>query len=498
MMKNRLKILFVSSEVAPFAKTGGLADVSSALPKALFEAGHDVRVMMPKYGCISERKYVLRDVIRLRKIPVVIRGKEYAVSAKSAFIPETKVQVYFLEYKPFFDKKDLYVDSKTGKDFANNAERFALFCRAALETTRLLHWEPDVIHCNDWPTALIPWLLKNDYAEDVFFEKTRSVLSLHNVAFQGAFEPSVLPKIGLPAELAREGGNMEFYGRVNFLKLGSLYADFLTTVSPTYAHEIQSSEVMGAGLDSVFRARKKELIGILNGVDYTIWNPEVDPLIPSKYGAANLKDKLENKKALTERCALPFSPDVPLIGMITRLAEQKGFDILLEAAEKIFELNLQLVILGTGDSLYEKRLVELQKKFPQKLSLHITFDDDLAHLIEAGCDCFLMPSRFEPCGLNQLYSLRYGTLPIVHATGGLADTIVDLNRDPAKGTGFVFSEYSASALFDAIQRAVESYIDTKNWQKTAKRAMKLDFSWKTSAEKYVKLYSKLDSIKRKN
>ncbi|HNR67304.1 MAG TPA: glycogen synthase GlgA [bacterium] len=498
MMKNRLKILFLSSEVAPFAKTGGLGDVSGALPKALYEAGHDVRVMMPKYGCISERKYVLRDVIRLRKIPLIMGGKEYAALAKSAFIPDTKVQVYFLENKPFFDKKDLYIDPRTGKDFANNAERFALFCRAALETTKLLHWEPDVIHCNDWQTALIPWLLKNDYSNDGFFAKTRTVLSLHNVAFQGVFEPAVLAKIGLPQELGQKDGDMEFYGRVNFLKLGALSADYLTTVSPSYAQEIQQNETLGAGLDPIFRARKRELVGILNGVDYSIWNPEIDSLIPAKYNAASLKEKLVNKQALAEQSGLNFDPTVPIIGMISRLTEQKGFDILLEGAEKIFALNLQLIILGTGESRYETGLKALQRKFPQKLALHFKFDDELAHLIEAGSDCFLMPSRFEPCGLNQLYSLKYGTLPIVHATGGLADTIIDVTKDPAKGNGFVFQEYSASALYEAIERAVGEFVAGKEWQKIVKRAMRLDFSWKSLAEKYVKLYHKLDSLKRKN
>jgi starch synthase len=492
-MKNRLRILFLASEVAPFAKTGGLADVASALPKALYEKGHDVRVMMPKYGSISERRYVLRDVIRLKKIPVKMAGDTHNVSAKSAFIPDTKVQVYFLDYKSYFEGQDLYVDSKTGKDLPNNPERFALFCRAALETTKLLHWEPDVIHCNDWQTALIPWILKNEYRSDDFFNDTSTLLSLHNMAYQGVFSPDVLPRIGLPETLVEEGEAMHFHGQANFLKLGILTSDYLTTVSPTYAQEIQSDETLGAGLQDILKERRQHLSGILNGVDYRVWNPEVDESIHVAYDPATLEKKSENKKALLESVNLPYDESTPTIGMISRLAEQKGFDLLLEAMDDLMKMDVQLVILGTGDPAIHKKLESLASTYSQRIAISFTFDDQLAHQIEAGSDLFLMPSRYEPCGLNQMYSLKYGTLPVVHAVGGLADTVVDVDEHPNKGNGFVFASYDAAHLVKAVTRAVKHYEDPKGWQKIIKRAMKQDFSWESSADHYIKLYQQLIS-----
>ncbi len=326
-MKSKLKILFLSSEVSPFAKTGGLADVSRSLPKALFEMGHDVRVIMPKYGPISERKYILREVIRLKKIPIRMAGKEHVTNAKSAFIPDSKVQVYFLDYKHYFGRPDLYVDSKTGKDYPDNAERFMLFNRAVLETTKLLHWQPDVIHCNDWQTAMIPWLLKHEYADDPFFENTRTLLSVHNLAYQGSFDKSVAPKIGLEDD-SDNGSEFEIYGKINFLKTGLVFADAITTVSPTYAREIQNDEELSAGLQSVLQSRKNDIYGILNGVDYSIWDPEKDDLIAANYSANDLSGKLDNKKVLAETAGLPFDEKVPIIGMVSRLVDQRGLTFL--------------------------------------------------------------------------------------------------------------------------------------------------------------------------
>ncbi|HOH06387.1 MAG TPA: glycogen synthase GlgA [bacterium] len=496
-MKNRLRVLYLSTEVAPFAKTGGLADVASALPKALFEQGHDVRVMMPKYGNISERRYTLREVIRLKDIPIGVGGQEHVVSAKSAFLPETKVQVYFLDYKPFFERSDYYVDSATGKDFPDNAQRFFLFCKAVLETIKLLHWEPHIIHCNDWQTALIPWLLKNHYQDDPFFAKAITVLSIHNLAFQGIFPQSVLPELGLAAELGQAGTDLEFYGKVSFLKAGIRSADLITTVSPTYSAEIQSDPELGCGLQGVLLERKEDLCGILNGVDYGIWNPEKDALIPVKYSAATLKDKEKNKKALAKEAGFPFDPTVPVVGMISRLTSQKGFDLVAAAIDDLLKLKIQLVILGTGDPVYHKQLEKLAKAHPKQVALFLKFDDTLAHLIEAGSDMFLMPSLYEPCGLNQMYSLKYGTIPIVRKTGGLADTIIDADADPTNGNGFVFAEYKAKAMVDAVRRAVAAFRDEKGWQKLIKRCMKQDFSWQLAADKYIRLYLKLETAKKK-
>ena len=497
-MKNRLKILFLSSEVAPFAKTGGLADVSSALPKAFFDLGHDVRIMMPKYGSINERKYVLREVIRLKKIPVTMGGVEYITSAKSAFIPDTKVQVYFLEYKPFFDRADLYVDPKTKLDYPDNPERYALFCKAVVQTIKVLHWEPQIIHCNDWQTALIPWMLRNSLNQDPFFARTRSLLSIHNLAYQGTFSSEHLPGLGIPESLAESGSEMEFYGKLNFLKAGILNADTITTVSPTYAREIQGDSDLSSGLGDVLQSRRRDIYGILNGADYTLWDPETDPLIARNYSAASLKDKVENKRTLCEKCGMSFDPDIPVIGMISRLTEQKGFDLICDGFDELMALGVQLVILGTGDPKYHDELSEWCRKYPQQTALHLRFDNNLAHLIEAGSDIFLMPSRFEPCGLNQMYSMKYGTIPVVRNTGGLADTVIDAAEQPGKGTGFLFEAFESGAMIAAVRNAKEAYNDRSGWGRLMKRAMKNNFSWTSAAEKYIKLYSKLENKRQRN
>jgi starch synthase len=490
-MKNKFRILFLSSEVAPFAKTGGLADVCSSLPKALFEQGHDVRVIMPKYGQISERKYVLREVIRLKKIPVRMGNSEHNTSARSAFIPDSKVQVYFLEYKHYFGRNDLYVDSATGKDFADNAERFMLLSRATLEIIKLLHWQPQIIHCNDWQSAMIPWLLKHDYAGDPFFTDIRALLSIHNMAYQGSFGRELLPKIGISADNADAVAETIMYDRINFLKTGLLTANAITTVSPTYAHEIQQDEVFGAGLMEILRSRSNDIYGILNGVDESIWNPETDPFLPVHYSSNEVEPKLESKKALLERAGLPFDEQIPVIGVVSRLVDQKGFDLIADVVDKMMSLKCQLVVLGLGDEKYHRFFQDAVKRFPQQAAVFLMFDEELAHLVEGGSDIFLMPSRFEPCGLNQMYSLKYGTLPVVRKTGGLADTIIDFVSDPERGNGFVFGDYDSNAMLGAVQNAVKTFQDIKTWRKIQKRGMKADFSWKSSAENYVKVYQKL-------
>lgn len=493
-MKNRMRILFLASEVSPFAKTGGLADVTSSLPKALYEMGHDVRIIMPKYGSISERKYILREVIRLKKIPVQMGKTEHITCVKSAFIPDSKVQVYFLDYTPYFGRNDLYVDSKTGKDYPDNAERFMLLCRAVLETTKLLHWQPQVMHCSDWQTAMIPWLLKHELTDDPFFTNTSTLLSVHNLAYQGSFDKTVLPQLGISNGYGKP--DLEIYERVNFLKAGLLTADAISTVSPTYANEIQTDDELSAGLKDVLWQRKEDIYGILNGVDYSVWSPENDSFI-TQYDAENLQGKMANKKTLTQKAKLPFDEESPLIGIVSRLVDQKGFDLIAEVIEKIISLKAQLVILGTGDKKYHKLFEKAAKSYPNNFAVFLKFDEELAHLIEAGSDMFLMPSRFEPCGLNQMYSLRYGTVPIVRKTGGLADTVVDFVQEPEKGNGFLFEEYHSNAMLNAVQNAVKAFHDRKNWNKIQRRGMKADFSWHNSAESYIKLYQKLDARRRK-
>ena len=484
-----LKICFVSSEVSPFAKTGGLADVAAALPAALKNMEQDVRLMMPKYRMINDRKYVLRDVIRLREVHVELGGKVRTASGKTAFLPNTKVHVYFLFIPELFDRKGIYQDPATGKDFEDNAERFAYFSKAVVETLKLLYWQPDIIHCNEWQTALIPYYLKTVYADEEFFQGTKTVLTLHNLAYQGIFPLELAPQLGIEEKEAQPGGAFELNGQLNLLKGGILYADAITTVSERYAQEITTAE-FGFGLEGVLKQRQKDLYGILNGVDYSVWNPETDRYLAAKYDAKSLDKKVENKKALCNQFKLPFQAETPLIGMVTRLVEQKGIDLVVDGIDELMKRGIQMVILGTGEEKYQTALKAAAEKYPEQLAVHFKFDEKLAHLIEGGADMFLMPSRFEPCGLNQMYSLKYGTVPIVRETGGLADTVENVDPQTGKGTGFTFQEFSVEAMLDAVDRALAAFQDKATWAKIQKAGMRKDFSWENSAKKYLKVYEK--------
>ena len=486
----QLKICYVSSEVVPFAKTGGLADVAGALPVALKEMDQDVRLMMAKYKSINERKFVLREVIRLKEVLVELAERKLVADGKTAFLPNSKVHVYFLHIPEYFDRKDLYVDSKTGKEFEDNAERFAFFSKAVLETLKLLYWQPDIIHCNEWQTALIPFYLKTHYKDDEFFRNTRTVLTLHNLAYQGNYPLEKAEKIGIPSEYVQPGREFEFNGRLNLLKGGILFADKINTVSKRYAEEVMTDPEYGFGFEKILQQRKKDFYGILNGVDYSVWNPESDSLIPVNYGPDSLEKKVENKKVLCRQNGLSFDANVPIIGIISRLVDQKGFDLIAEVADDLMSMNIQMVILGTGDPRYHKLLEKLARKYSKKFSANLRFDNKMAHLIEAGADMFLMPSRYEPCGLNQMYSLKYGTVPIVRATGGLADTVVDFDPKTEKGNGFVFREYKTTAMMDAIRRAVNAFEDKDVWRKIQQAGMQEDYSWQRSAREYMDLYLK--------
>ncbi|RKY88558.1 glycogen synthase GlgA [candidate division KSB1 bacterium] len=488
----KLKILFLSSEVYPFAKTGGLADVSGSLPKALKELGHEIRVIMPKYKMINERKYVLREVIRLKDITIDFGGKKITFNVKSAFIPDSKIQTYFIDYKKYFYRDGLYTDPDTKKDYPDNALRFSFFSRSVLETLKLLFWQPHIIHCNDWQTGLVPFYLNTIFKDDSFFKKSYTVLTIHNLSYQGIFDNSILDKIEVSDSLFYPGSPVEYFGKINFLKAGICFADYITTVSENYAKEIQNSSEYGCGLEGVLREKSDKLTGILNGVDYSVWNPETDKYIPENYNYSTLKKKYKNKLFLLKKVGFEYNDNVPLIGVISRLTDQKGFDILVDIIDEIFKMDVQMVILGTGEKKYHKMLSEMQKRFSERMKVFLKFDEKLAHLIEAGCDIFLMPSKFEPSGLNQLYSLKYGTVPVVRKTGGLADSVVDFNSSmDGKGNGFIFEKYSSRELLEAIKRAVECYRDSKTWKKIIKNGMKEDFSWLSVAKKYSKLYEKI-------
>lgn len=483
-MAKSLSILFVTSEVIPFAKTGGLADVSAALPLALTELGHDVRIVVPKYGTVSERRNRIHEIKRLKDIPIEVNGEETMATVKSSQVVNSraKVQVYLVTNDKYLEPvKGIYTDP-SGKDYPNNDERFIFFQKAVLETCLKLGWRPDIIHCNDWQTALIPVLLKDLYAKDSFFSHTKSILTIHNLSYQGIFPASTFEKIGLPSKTLASSG-LEHNGQVNFLKGGIFCADTVTTVSPTYAKEILTSEY-GCGLEGTLKKQREKLIGIVNGVDTEVWNPGTDKLIETKYTVENLEGKFENKTALASRFNMSADIDVPIIGMIGRMVEQKGYDLLIGAIDEIIGLGAQLIIMGEGEKKYQTALEKAAKKH-KNIAVVTEYDESLAHLIQAGSDILLMPSKFEPCGLNQLYALAYGTVPVVHKTGGLADSIVDFNPKKGTGNGFVFAQYTPEAFIEAIRRATAMYKDEEKWEELVRSIMVEDHSWKASADEYV-------------
>ena len=491
-MSKEINVLFVVSEAVPFAKTGGLADVGGALPQVVRELNHEIRIMMPKYGSFSERKHRVHDDIRLKDMQIPIGEKEVCASVKSAFITNSKVkvQVYFLANDQYFYREGLYVHPHTKKEYKDNDERFIFFCKGTLETLKKLGWKPDIIHCNDWHTGLIPAYLKTVYKDDPFFHNTKTIFTIHNLAYQGLYPKESFLKTGLPPEIFKPDG-IEFHNQLSFMKAGIFYADIVNTVSEKYAQEIRTDEELGCGLRDLLDKRKKDLYGIVNGIDYSIWNPAVDELIPEKYTPKNLIAKLENKKALLQKFNLQFNENIPVIGIISRLADQKGFDLIGEIMKDFLKLDVQLVILGTGEQKYHDLFEKTNAKYPDKLGIHLGFSENLAHLIEAGSDMFLMPSKYEPCGLNQLYSLKYGTVPIVRTTGGLDDTIENIDVAKGTGTGFKFKKYESEELLKTIKKSLKVFADKKLWTKIMKNGMSQDFSWENSAKKYISLYKKV-------
>lgn len=472
------KILFVTSEAHPLIKTGGLADVSGSLPKALAELSQDVRLVMPNYQAIKTHG----DVRFLCSVRVDNRD----VNILETRMPDSAVTVWLVDYPEFFNHPGNPYHDEQGNDWPNNAERFALFCRIAAEIAMNrthLDWKADIVHCNDWQSGLVPALLSLERDRPV------TVFTIHNMAYQGLFPGSSIVTLNLPGQLWQPYG-LEFHNMLSFIKGGLIYADRITTVSPTYAQEIQTP-ALGYGLEGLLTYRKDILSGIINGIDIEQWNPANDPLIEQRYQAESLQDKRLNKMALQRKLSLPVSEEVPVIGLISRLVEQKGIDLLLECLSEMAAMPLQFVLLGNGDKVFEQRLLNFAHSHPDKISVTIGYNEALAHLIEAGADIFLMPSRFEPCGLNQMYSQRYGTLPVVHKTGGLADSVVDALPETignGTATGIVFSDASSGSLMEAIKRALILYSMPDIWQKLQVNAMKKDFSWQRSAEQYLELY----------
>ena len=482
-----MKIAMLASEVVPFAKTGGLADVAGALPKFLSSLGLELRVFVPLYRETKKRNLPLRRVIE--SLELDWNGEKVSFSVWESRVGT--LGFLMIERDEYFDRDFLYGTPQG--DYPDNGERFAFFSKAALETLRHLNFRPDVIHAHDWQAAIALALLKFVYSQDPFFAYTRTLFTIHNLAYQGLFEKDLLGRIGLPDTLFSME-DLEFYGKVNYLKAGILYSTAVSTVSRRYSQEIQTPE-FGFRLDGLLRKRRDRLFGILNGVDYADWNPATDKFIIRPFDPTYLDGKKECKKDLLRAFSLDgVKEECPVVGMVSRLAGQKGFDIVCESLEEIFKMGAVLVVLGTGEEVFQKSLRAAREKFPGSLGLKIAFDESLSHKIYAGSDMFLIPSRYEPCGLTQMYSLRYGTVPVVRATGGLDDTIQE--HDPARGTGngFRFQEYSSAALLSSLKKAITVHRQKEHWRQLVQRAMACDFSWEMSAREYLRLYQRLSTF----
>jgi starch synthase len=473
-----MRILFVASEGLPFSKTGGLADVVEALTKALTALGHEVAVVLPLYRGTTAKTAVMPSLT----IPMGGSRLRFPAIADGELL--NGVRYFFVEDPAYFDRDGLY-GSATG-EYPDNPERYTEFCRAAIEITKHL-WPTDVIHCHDWQTALVPVLLRSSYSDDPIVKDIPVVFTIHNMGYQGQFKKDVMERVGLPPALFHLSG-LEFFGDINLLKGGFLFSDYLTTVSKKYAAEIQTAE-FGHGLDGVARSRSERIVGILNGVDYTAWNPEKDAVIAAKYSAKDLSGKQECKKDLLDTFGLPAEHMArPVVGIVSRFADQKGFDLIAERAHELMHEDLVITVVGTGDRKYEELFGALAAAYPGRVGLKIAYDNNLAHKIEAGADMFLMPSRYEPCGLNQMYSLKYGTVPIVRATGGLDDSVEPFDLEHGTGTGFKFTEYSGEALLYAVRQALHHYMDERIWKRIQLNGMAKDFSWNQPGREYAKLY----------
>jgi starch synthase len=483
-MARNLRVLFVASEAVPFAKTGGLADVVGALPNALKSLGADVRVLMPYYGMVKQGKIPMATVAE--NLEGQLGGTSLAFDVKTPGGGD--YPFYFVERDEFFERSQLYGTPKG--DYFDNLERFSFFCSTVLPVCQNLGFQPDVIHCHDWQSCLVPVYLHHRWQGAEIINQAKVVLTIHNLAYQGLFYKEKFPLLGLDWSLFGLDG-LEYYDQINLLKGGINFADAITTVSVGYSKEIQTPE-FGYGLEGLLQHRSAALHGILNGVDYQDWSPENDRLIPATFSKDKLAGKAKNKAALMEAFSLdPKLSKAPILAMISRLADQKGFDLVAAVLPELLKQEVMLVILGTGEEKYHRLLAQEAPKYPGKLGVKIAFDNALAHLMEAGADMFMMPSRFEPCGLNQMYSLKYGTIPIVRATGGLADTVAQADPATGTGTGFLFTDYTPEAFAAIINAALKAYKNQKQWRRIMENAMSQDFSWERSASAYLNLYKLL-------
>lgn len=468
-----MNILFVSSEVFPFAKTGGLADVLGALPSALAKRGHNCSVILPFYKCVKANNFS----------PMFFRKEK---DFDLYFLKHDNVNVYFIEKEEYYGREYLYGTPQG--DYPDNALRFGFFAKAVVASMPHIG-KIDILHCNDWQSALIPLYIRLFHVDNPDFNRMKTLFTIHNMAYQGLFGRETMDALGIPHDLFIPD-RLEFYGRMNFMKAGIIYSDAVTTVSEGYSREILTHE-FGCGLDGLLRTRKKDIYGIVNGVDYSIWNPASDEFIKEKYDERDLSGKSECKKDLLREFGIEFNPARPLVGMITRLAEQKGVDVVADSMQEILDLRVDFVLLGFGDKKYNNIFEDLAIKHKDRVGARIDFDNALAHRIEAGSDIFLIPSRYEPCGLNQLYSLKYATVPVVSAVGGLDDTIKNFNIHTKKGNGFKFKHASSAALLSALKKATSIFKNKRLWNALLANCLSCDYSWDSSAEKYERLYKKL-------
>ena len=475
-----MKILMASSEAVPYVKTGGLADVAGAVCREFRKMKHEVRLILPLYRKIREGGRSLLDTGITVHVPVgdrIVDGRIFRDETAAAF---------FLECEEFFSREELYGTPEG--DYADNAARFVFFSRGILEACKALNFVPDIIHCNDWQTGLVPLYLRTLYRTDKFFERTRTVLTIHNLGYQGVFPVSDMPTTNLAWELFTPE-HIEFYGKINLLKAGIISADVLTTVSATYSKEILEKEY-GVGLEGLLRTRVKDLFGVINGIDYDEWDPAKDGLIPANYDRSDISGKADCKRELMKALFRTSGREMraPLIGVVGRLSEQKGLDLVLASLPELLCSGAKLVLIGKGDERYHKSFLAMSERYADNISVTIGFDEALAHRIYAGADFLLMPSQYEPCGLGQLISLRYGCIPVARRTGGLADTVQDYQPLAAKGTGFLFTDFTPSAMNDALKRAFCVYTESGKMTKMIRDGMKMDFSWKKSAARYIELY----------
>jgi starch synthase len=485
-MERPLKILLLSAEVVPFAKTGGLADVAGALPKALKHLGHDIRVCMPRYGRIDQARFNLKQELEPFDVPMDSTVEPVGIMAATL---GRDVPVYMTDNQRYFGREGIY-------GYSDDGERFILFCRAALEMLKQMNWQPDVIHCNDWHTGIVANWLHTIYRDDPFFANTATLYTIHNLQYQGIFGQRILEIAGIDEHgFIHHADVAELGNVVDLMARGILFSDLVSTVSEKYAQEILTPEY-GERLDPLLRDRQDHLFGVLNGVDYDEFSPATDKYIARNFDLATLDLRVENKLALQREAGLPERPDVPLIGLVSRLVDQKGFDILAEIFDDLMEvLDMQFVLLGTGDQHYHNVFGQFAQRYPAKAAIFLTFNAPLAQKIYAGTDMFLMPSRFEPCGLGQLISLHYGSIPVVRSTGGLADTVQDFDPRTGEGNGFAFERYHATDLLCTIVRAVENFKYRATWRTLQERGMQADYSWEASARKYVDLYHKALAVR---